>query len=159
MEVRGNNFFDRARVIAAGVLLLGALFLIVGPVLDWVSIEPPEVVPATEEKNTRPFTGLEAGTGWVALVAGVAIVSNCLLLLKLRVPGFAWLSLLSAVVAGGVTIADYRGLSDINSALSERMEVVGRLSPGIGMTLCAAGAILALIGAAAGIAATPRSPD
>ncbi len=152
-----RDFFDKARLLAGALLFVGAALLIIGPILDWVSIEPPKVVPSSEEANTRPFSGLEAGTGWVALVAGIAILSNCALLLRLEVSSFAWLSLLAAVVAGGVTMAEYRGLPDINSALSERMEVVGTLSPGAGMILCAAGAVLALIGAAAGVAASPRS--
>jgi hypothetical protein len=152
-----KDFFDKARLLAAALLIVGAALLMIGPILDWVSIEPPEVVPRSEEANTHPFSGLEAGTGWVALVAGVAILSNSALLLRLKVSSFAWLSLLAGVVAGGVTMADYRGLPDINSSLAERMEVVGALSPGIGMILCAAGAVLVLLGAAAGIAASPRS--
>lgn len=157
MGERTRDFFDKARLVAGALLIVGALLSVIGPLLDWVSVEPPKVVPQAEESNTHPFSGLEAGTGWVALVAGVAILSNGYLLLKLKRSSFAWLSLLAAVVSGGVTMADYRGLPDINSALAERMEVVGSLSPGIGMTLCGLGALIALVGAAAGIAASPRS--
>ncbi len=138
-----RDFFDRARLVAGALILVGALSSIVGPLLSWVSVG-----------KSPAFSGLEAGSGWVALVAGVAMFANGVLLTLLKRSAFAWLVLLAAIVSGGVTMSDYRGLPDINPAL-----LIGRPQPGTGMVLCAAGALLALIGAAAGIAASPRSPS
>jgi hypothetical protein len=68
------------------------------------------------------------------------------------------LAVLAAVVIGGIAFADFRAVEDRDSGLLRRMEPIGTVGPGIGLTLTAASAILGLMTGLLAIAATPK-PD
>ena len=64
------------------------------------------------------------------------------------------------MVAGGLAIAAYRAIADESSSLYRELDLVGRASPGLGLTLVAAGAIAGLVASAGGVIATPhREPE
>lgn len=151
--VRGD-YFDRARGVAAAILVASAALAIVGSFLDWVTITPPPG-PAGREQVTEPLTGIEARDGWIVAGAGV-VVGICGPLLVVRRRGFyAALAFVASMIIGGIAFADYRGISDLRSAISERMDIVGDADPAAGIALVAAGAFIGLIGAIIGIIATP----
>jgi hypothetical protein len=151
--VRGD-YFDRARSIAAAILAAAAALAIVGSFLDWVTITPPPN-PAGRRQATTPFTGVEARDGWVVVGAGL-IVGICAPLLVVRRRGFyGGIAFVASMVIGAIAFADYRGISDLRSAISERMDIVGDADPAAGIALVAAGAFAGLIGAILGIISTP----
>ncbi len=169
MGLGSGDFFDRARAWAAIVMTIAGVSAIVGSSLDWVRITVrPELATDTrfdtenspeEPRVSRPFTGLEARDGWWSLAGGVVLVISAGLLVLRRRAGWAWLGLLGAVIVGAIALADYRGIGDLSSSLSHRMNIVGKAEPAVGITLVAAGALLGLLGAVGGIAATPHSPN
>jgi hypothetical protein len=149
-----RDYFDNARVWAALGLVLAATLLIVGSFLDWVTIERlPEVVPADQAERAEPFSGLDIGDGFVTGGAGIVIaISAALLILKAK-SSYAWLAFAAAIVGGGIAISDYRGIDQI----FEDVQGIGRgITPGAGLTMVAAGALVGLVSAVAGIAATPK---
>jgi hypothetical protein len=164
---RPPDFFDVARKWAA-VLLVGAgVLAVVGSMLDWVTIT---VRPSLSEnidfgdqrdaleapQVTEPFSGLEAGEGYWVLGAGIVLVAMGALLLLRRRALYAWLALLASVVIGAVAFADFRGVGDLSSSFSRRMEIVGKARPALGLTLVAVSAFMGVLGAAGGIAASPK---
>ena len=167
--IESGDFFDRARSWAAVVMAIAWAAAIVGSSLDWVRITVrPELAEDTrfddqnspeEPRVSRPFTGLEAGDGWWSLAGGVVLVVSAALLVLRRRARWAWLGLLGAVLVGAIALADYRGIGDLSSSLSHRMNIVGQAEPGVGITLVAAGALAGLLGAVGGIAASPQSPN
>ena len=165
-EAAQYDFFEVARKWAAILVIAAGTLAIIGSMLDWVTI----TVRPTLSQNidfgaerdgleapeaTQPFTGLEAGEGYFVLGAGVVLVAcGALLLLRPRAR-WAWLGLLASVVVGAVAFADFRGIGDLSSSISQRMEIVGRARPALGLTLVAVAAFLGVLGAAGGIAASP----
>jgi hypothetical protein len=150
-----QDFNERARSVAASVLFAAAAAAIVGSVIDWVTIEPPSRLPPTE--NAEPFTGIEARDGWWVIL-GALVVMGCAVMLVLRRRSlYAWGAFLVWISVGAIAIADYRGVGDLNSDISQRMERVGDIEPGLGLTLVAAAALMGLLASAAGAAASPQS--
>jgi hypothetical protein len=165
-ETVGLDFFDKARRFAIAVLLLAGVAAIAGSALDWVTITVrPQLDPGAdfgadqealeEPGRTRPFTGLEAGDGYWALGGGVVIVIAAGLLLIRPRGRWAILAFLASLIIGAIAFADYRGLGDVNSSISTRMDIQAAVRPGVGLTLVAAAGFLGIVGSAAAIAATP----
>jgi hypothetical protein len=166
-EAEQRDFFEVARRWAAIALIAAGVLGVVGSMLDWITIT---VRPSLSQnidfgtqregietpKRTEPFTGLEAGEGYYVLGAGVVQAAAGALLLLRRRALYAWLGLLAAVVVGAIAFADFRGVGDLSSSISRRMEIVGRARPALGLTLVAAAAFVGVLGAAAGIAASPK---
>lgn len=157
------DFFDRARIWAGVVVLLAGLVAVVGSVVDWVTVTPPPEPPAgvdfgnedfTTDESSEPFNGLEAGDGWVTLIAGGAEMAAGLLLITRR--RGAWLGVLATIPMGAVAISVYRQLTP-TSELMERTETVGDADPGIGLALIAGAALVGLIASVLGLAATPKN--
>ncbi|MGI8790914.1 MAG: hypothetical protein ACR2I4_08525 [Actinomycetota bacterium] len=164
-EPVGLDFFDRARRFAVALLMLAGLAAIAGSSLDWVRItERPQIDPKAdfgsdqealeEPSRTRPFSGLEAGDGYWALGGGIVIVIAAGLLLIRPRGRWAVLAFLASLIIGAIAFADYRGVGDVSSSISRRMDIVAA-RPGVGLTLVAAAGFLGIVGSAAAIAATP----
>jgi hypothetical protein len=160
----GIDFFDRARSVAGGILMASGAAAMVGSMLDWVTITPPpRVLPAFRDMDlqgveaSQPFSGLEAGDGWWVIGAGAIMMLAAGLLIVRRRSFYGWIALLAAMVIGGITFADFRAIGDLGSGLSRRMDVVGQARPALGITLVAAAALVGIVAAGAGIAATPRT--
>ena len=161
----GAVFFDKARRVAAAGLIVAGLCGIAGSVLDWAVITEREVAENVdfgedageiEAGQGEPFTGIEARDGWFTLAAGTLTLLAAALLLFTKRSGYAWLAFWCSVLTGGIAFADYRGLGEVTAAISQRMDVGAEARPGIGLTLVAIAAMLGLISAVAGVAATPR---
>ena len=161
-----NDFFDRARAWAVAVMALAGLAAIAGSSLDWVTITVrPELreganfgddVELRDPSVSEPFTGLEAGDGWWSLAGGVVLVIAAVLLFVRKRALWGWVGLLGAIVVGAIGVADYRGIGDLSSSLSHRLNIVGGAEPAVGITLVVAGALAGLLGSVAGIAASPH---
>ncbi len=150
-----RDYFDRARLVAATGLFVGAICLITGCFLDWVTVDQlPEVIPADQAAKAQPINGFDVRDGYVIAAAGlVLLISAVRLVLQSRGAGIAFLA---AVVAGGVAISDYRGVDE----MFVQLDAIGRgPHPGIGLILVAIGALVSLVSAVAAIAATPRRAD
>jgi hypothetical protein len=165
-EVVGLDFFDRARRFAIAVLLLAGVAAVAGSSLDWITITVrPRLDPNADfgsnqdaleaPGRSRPFTGLEAGDGYWALGGGIVLLLAAVLLLIRPRGRWAIVSFLVSLIIGAIAFADYRGVGDVNSSISTRMDIVGAARPGIGLTLVAAAGFLGIVGSAAAIAATP----
>ncbi|MDQ4095446.1 MAG: hypothetical protein M3174_04470 [Actinomycetota bacterium] len=157
------DFFDRARVWAGVFVLLAGLTAVIGSVVDWVTVTPPPQPPAgvnfedetfAADESSEPFTGVEAGDGWVTLIAGGVEMAAGLLLIMRRRGG--WLGVLATVPMGAVAISIYRQLTP-TSELMERTQTVGDADPGIGLALVAGAALIGLIASVIGLAATPKN--
>jgi LPXTG-motif cell wall-anchored protein len=162
----GRSFFDVARGWASAVMLAAGAAAIIGSTLDWVTITVrPELQPgATFEGDanrpeapevSRPFTGLEANDGWWAVVGGAILVVAGVLLYVRRRAVWGWVGLLGSVLIGSVGIADYRGIGNLSSAISHRMDIVGQAAPALGLTLVVAAGIVGVVASVAGIASSP----
>jgi LPXTG-motif cell wall-anchored protein len=160
------DIFDRARAVAVAALVAAAATAILGSFLDWVTItERPRLAPGTDfggqqveaPEFSEPYTGVEARDGWIVVGAGVVLLASALGLAVRRRKVYAILAFLAATVAGGIAFADYRGIGDISSSISDRMEIVGDPEPAIGITLVAVAAIVGLAGAITALVATPGS--
>ena len=152
-----GDFFDRARSVAASLLFAAGAAAIAGSLLEWVTIEPPPIAPASE--NFSPYTGLEARDGWFTLIAGVLLFVAALGLVLRQRASWGWLGFITSICMGAIAIADYKGVGHLESSISERMERAGAISPALGLTLVSAAAVIGLIAAVTGIAATPRRQD
>jgi hypothetical protein len=137
----------------------------IGASLDWVDIEPPPRLPTGEDfegnefgesGEAEPFNGLEAGDGWVVVVASAVLVAAGTMLVLGRRTG--WLGFVASLPIGAIAVADYRAVSEPTSRLAERMNLFGEVSPGIGLTLVGISAVIGLIGSVISIAASPREP-
>ncbi|MGH2809042.1 MAG: hypothetical protein ACRDKT_17400 [Actinomycetota bacterium] len=147
------DYFDKARSIAAAVMVAAAMAAVIGSLLDWVSIEPPAIVPVAQENQLEPFTGIEVNDGWVTAIAGILVMAFAALLVTRRRALWAALAFICSMVIGAVAVADYRGIQQI---AYDEMNRIGEVRPGVGLTLVAAAGFIGLIAAAAGVAATPR---
>ena len=151
-----QGFFDRARAWAATGLFVAGGLAVVGATVEWVTITPPPVLPAGEAPRTDPYTGLEAGDGWWVLGAGIAMALLATLLVLRSKSLYAWLAFLVAILIGGIAFSDFNAVGDTSSELWRRMDRVGDVDAGLGLTLVAAAGVIGVIAAAAGVAATPR---
>jgi hypothetical protein len=148
------------------LMLVAGAMAVIGSALDWVTIavrpelqEGADFGDAGEQPQapriTRPFTGLEARDGWWSAAGGVVLmIAGALLHIRKRA-GWAWLGVLASVVIGAVGIADYRGIGDLSSSISHRMDIVGGAEPATGLLLVVASAFAGLIASVAGVAASP----
>jgi hypothetical protein len=150
---RPPDYFDKARLVAATFLFTAGVIAVLGALLDWVTISPPDVVPADQATKLAPFTGIEATDGWIVIVGGVLIIGSAALLVMRGTSGYAWIAFFASMVVGAVGVADFRG---INQLFYEEMDRIGKPEPGVGLILVAAAGIVGLIAAAAGAAASPR---
>ena len=153
MALETRDYFDKARSGAAAALFAAGAAAILGALLDWVSIRVPDDFP--EGAATEPFNGIEARDGWWVIGAGAVIVISALMLIVRRRGSWAILAFLASIVIGAIGISGYRGVSDVSSALLRRTDAVGEVSPGIGIMLVAAAALVGVIASVAGIAASP----
>jgi hypothetical protein len=151
-----GDYFDRARSVATALLIAGAAAAIIGSFMNWVTITPPPTE-AGREQASEPFTGVEARDGWYVVAAATALALSAVGL-SLRKRGFyAGLAFFLSMVVGAIAFADYRGIGELRSSISERMDVVGDADPAAGILLVAAGAFAGLVGAVIGLVATPRN--
>jgi LPXTG-motif cell wall-anchored protein len=151
-----QDFLDRARSVAASVLFAAGLAAIVGSLLDWVTIDPPSRLPS--EESADPYTGIEARDGWWVILGAIVVMGSAALLVIRQRALFGWTSFLVWIAIGAIAIADYRGVDDLSSDISRRMNRAGDIDPGLGLTLVAASALVGVIASVAGVAASPR-PD
>lgn len=162
---QGSDFFERARGVAAAVLLAVGAACVIGAALDWATLETcPELVPGStfteeelEDPPLCPVRGIDSIEGKAVVVAGFGILGSAIYLILRRRSSFAWLAFWSSVVAGSFAVAAYRAIGDADSSFSRRYGLIADYEPGIGLTLVAAATIVGVIAAIAGIAATPRS--
>lgn len=155
MSDRTRDYFERARAWTSTGLVLAAALLVTGSLLDWVSVnELPDTIPTEQARFAQPFNGFDVGDGYVTAGAGI-VLAFCAVMIMLKAKStFAWLAFVASIVAGAIAISDYRDIS----ALFEHYGGIGRgVSPGIGITLAAAGALLGLVSAVGAIAASPRT--
>lgn len=161
----GGDFFDKVRSFAAAVILAAAAAATLGTVLDWVRItERPNLAPDADfgdvavetPTQTEPFNGLEARDGWWVLAAAAVLVVAATLLVLRRKSVYGWLAFFASILMGSIAVADYRGIGDLSSSISQRMQIVGEAEAGIGLTLVAAAALIGLVGSLAAVAASPR---
>lgn len=153
------------RGVAAAGLLAAAVAATLGSFLDWVRItQRPELVPGYDfgstaveaPQLTEPFTGIEAQDGWWVILASIVIVVAALVLVSRKRSIYGWLSFAAVIVMGSVVFADYRGIGDLSSSISHRMNIVGKAEAGIGLMLVAAAVFVAVIASLVAIAASPR---
>src|SRR5688572_28811317 len=118
-----RDFFDRARLVAVVLLTAAALAAIAGAFLDWVTIEPPGVVPDDQADALATFTGIETSDGRLILFGGLVLLASAVMLAVRKSSGPAWLALATSVVIGAIGIADYR---DISTVFYDEMQRIGR---------------------------------
>jgi hypothetical protein len=149
-----RDYFDRARTWAAQGLLIAAALLVLGSFLDWVSVERvPDTVPADQASRAEPFNGFDVSDGYVTGGAGIVVAFSAAMLITRAKSSFAWLAFVAAMIAGAISISDFRGIDQV----FEDFQGIGKgISPGIGLILTAVGALLGMVSAVAGVAATPR---
>lgn len=152
-----GDIFERARAIAASILVATAIAGAVGSFLPWVTITPAgRVVEESDVRNvSEPFTGVEARDGWYVLAGAAVLLVSAVGLLLHRRRGYAWLAFLASIMIGAVAIAALRAIEDPTSGLSRRMNIIGDADPAFGLTLVAATAIIGLIASAVALVATP----
>jgi hypothetical protein len=148
-----RDFFDTARMVAATILFVAGVVAVAGTFLDWVTITPPERVPASQEDALATFTGIETSDGRLIAIGGVVLAGMAALLVLKKRSRYAWIAFVVSVILGAIAIADYR---DITGVFYDEMQRIGRPHPAIGLFLDAAAAVAGLVGSLAGIAATPN---
>lgn len=154
MSGRPNDYFERGRTWASVGLVLAAVLLIVGSLLDWVTIDRlPETVPADQARFAEPFNGLDVRDGYFTTGAGVLLALFAGLIISTGRTRFAWLAFIVSIVAGSIAIADYR---DIDGLFNDYGGIGRGIDPGIGLALVAAGALVGVISAVTAVAASPR---
>lgn len=150
-----RDYFETARAWAATGLVIGAALLVLGSFLDWVAVERlPETIPTNQARFAEPFNGFDVGDGFVTTGTGIVLALCAVMLMLKSKSSFGWLAFVAAMVAGGIAISDYRGID----GLFEDFGGIGRgVSPGIGISLVAIGALVGLVSAVASVAASPRT--
>ncbi|MGH2755448.1 MAG: hypothetical protein ACRDLB_13595 [Actinomycetota bacterium] len=151
-----GDYFDRARVAASAGLIAAGAAAVIGSVLDWVTVTPPERGPASELARAEPFTGIEARDGWYVIGCAAVLIACAFLVVARKKGGFAWLAFAAAFVMGVIAIADYRAIDDITSDISRRMDLVGDAQQAVGLILVLVAAFVGIVASLAGVAATPR---
>lgn len=151
-EGRTTDTFDRARSIAAACLVAAGAAVILGTVLDWVTIEPPPLVPVDQIAATEPFAGLETKSAPYLLIGAGVVILSALFLVARRKSLYAWLAFLASMMIGGIAFQNYRGIEEL---FYVQMERIGDPEPALGLMLVAAGGVVGVIAGAAGVAAIP----
>ncbi|MDQ3878064.1 MAG: hypothetical protein M3290_06910 [Actinomycetota bacterium] len=157
-----RDIFDRARIVSAVLMALAGTLAIVGSVMDWVNFTLPETSSGAphHQPPSAPVGGLDVRDGNVVIIAGVILLVAALMLAVSAKGRWALLGLLGSIVVGAIAIADYRGLGDVSSVLSRKLDVVGEAHAAAGLILVALSALLGLFSSVAGVAATPyRRPS
>lgn len=152
MTAQIRDTFDRARSVSAAFLVAAGAAVILGTVLDWVTIERPPIIPLDQENAAQPFSGLETKSAPYLLIAAGAVILLALLLVARRRSIYAWGAFLASMVIGAIAFQNYRGIDEL---FYEQMERIGDPAPALGLMLVAAGGVIGLIASAAGIAAIP----
>jgi hypothetical protein len=159
-----TDIFDKARTIAVAALIAAAAAAIIGSFLDWVTItERPQLAPdadfggqeVEEPEFSEPYSGIEARDGWIVIGSGAILLIGALGLATRRSKRYAVIAFLAAMVIGGIAFADYRGIGDVSSAISDRMNVIGDPEPALGISLVAVAGVVGLAGAVTALVATP----
>ena len=140
-------------------MVAAGLAAILGTFLDWVSLTLPPTIPADQRDRAVPFSGMDTSDGKLVLIGGVLLIVFGLALYLRRRSLWGWLGFLASVIVGIIAIADYRAIGSVTSDLSREMDVVGQPSPGVGITMVAAAALIGLIASLAGVAASPGPSD
>ena len=148
--------FDRARAYSAAGMVAAGAATIIGTLLEWVTITPPQIIPADLIPQAEPFTGLETKSAPYLLIAAGIVILSALLLVWRRRTLYAWIGFLASMVIGGLAFQNYRGLEEL---FYEQMERIGEPSAALGLMLVVAGGIAGLIASAAGVAAAPSTPE
>jgi len=104
-------------------------------------------------------SGVETREGNIVIAAAIVVLLGATLLGTQRRRGGAWLAFLASIVMGSVAIAAYRGIDDIQSGFSQRIDVVGDIDPAAGLALVAAAAVAGLVGSILGLVATPATEE
>jgi hypothetical protein len=156
---RAITYFDKARSVAAALMIAAGAAAIIGSILDWVDITPPPTVPETDLARTQPYSGIDAGDGWWIVALAVILISCALALAITRRRGWARLAFIACIVMGGIAIAGVRAVGELDSGITQRMDVVGDPDPALGVLLVAAAAVLGFLGAVIGLAASPPEPE
>src|SRR5687767_12453800 len=107
------DFFDQMRMVAATILFLAGVVAIVGTLLDWVTIQSPERVPANQADALAAFTGIETSDGRLIAVGGVVLIVSAILLALRKRAGHAWAAFIASVIMGAIAIADYRDITGV----------------------------------------------
>jgi hypothetical protein len=151
-----RDAFEKARSIAAAFMVAAGAAVIIGTLLDWVSITPPLITPVDLIPQTEPFTGLETKSAPYLLIAAGVLILSALMLVVRRKSLYAWLGFLASMVIGAIGFQNYRGMDEL---FYDQMERIGEPSAGLGLLLVVAGGIIGLIAGAAGIAGAPPEPE
>ncbi|SDT40501.1 Trp biosynthesis-associated membrane protein [Microlunatus soli] len=145
---------DRSRAVGFGLLLVGAIAVLVGASVPWYA--------ATEAgRRMATFNGTDV-TGGVAQALGVAILAGVLLMLALRVTGRRIVAGLIGVIAiiGAVTMTFQRpGRSEVLTELRKQTLADSYQLTIAGGNICyAAGCLVVLAGVVVVIARAHRWP-
>jgi hypothetical protein len=151
-----RDAFEKARSIAAAFMVAAGAAVIIGTLLDWVSITPPLITPVDLIPQTEPFTGLETKSAPYLLIAAGVLILSALMLVVRRKSLYAWLGFLASMVIGAIGFQNYRGMDEL---FYDQMERIGEPTAGLGLLLVVAGGIIGLIAGAAGIAGAPPEPE
>jgi hypothetical protein len=149
----GRDYFDKARSVAAVLLLGVGIAAVAGAFLEWVTIRPPERVPADQASRLDAFTGMETSDGWVVVALAGAIVLSALFLVIRKRSFYAWIAFWCSMLMGGISIADYRG---IDKLFYEEMNRIGDPAPAFGLTLVAVAGLVGIVASVTGVAASPK---
>lgn len=150
---RPRDYFETARAWASTGLVIAGALLLSGSFLDWVIVDTlPETIPADQARFAEPFNGFDVSDGYVTAGVGLVLAFCATMIMLKAKSSYGWLAFFAAMVAGAVAISDYRDIG----GLFEQFGGIGRgISPGIGITIVAAGSLLGLVSAVASIAASP----
>jgi hypothetical protein len=148
----GRDYFDKARAVAAALLLVVTTAAVTGTFLEWVTIEPPGRIPQAQAGRLDAFTGFETSDGWIIVgLAGVILVSALLLIVRRR-SMYGWISFWCSMLIGGIAIADYRGIEKL---FYDEMNRIGDPTPAFGLTLVAVTGLVGIIASVTAVAASP----
>ncbi|HYI44098.1 MAG TPA: hypothetical protein VE174_01375 [Actinomycetota bacterium] len=152
----GRDYFDKARTVAAALLFGAGIAAVGGAFLEWVTIQPPERVPADQANRLDAFTGMDTSDGWVVVALAGAILLSALFLVIRKRSLYAWIAFWCSMVMGGISIADYRGIDEL---FYEEMNRIGDPSPAFGLTLVAVAALVGIVASVTGVAASPKRDE
>jgi hypothetical protein len=162
----GHDFFDHARLFAAGGLFLAGGLAIAGCFLAWVTFSLGEPASFRNDHGPPPpILGIQVSDWKVVLMGGLVVVVCAILLASRKRSLYAWISFIASIIIGAIAVADYRGLGDPTSGFIRGLEnsvhanLHGEAHPGIGLTLVAIGGVGGLIASVIGIAATPHRAE
>lgn len=155
-RAEGRDYFDKARSVAAALLVAVAAIAVVGTFLEWVTIEPPARVPDAQAARLAAFTGFETSDGWVIVALAAVILVSALVLVIRRQAMYGWISFLCSMVIGGIAIADYRAIDEL---FYDEMNRIGDPAPALGLTLVAVSGLVGIVGSVIAVAASPSRTD